>query len=280
MKSQKKDTEDKKPELIILRKEAKIKLNERITAGIEIKEFNIQNKTDLDKSERLYDKWTEYNFELLKSIFTNDIIAKEYFYATGSLNIAPTPSWRDPFPTYYNNYINTITAKLDKLDSIIGRLELFQVSKDIEENITENNIKAENIIYIGHGQSKLWERLKVFLEDELKVKTASYESKSGAEDSIIQILERLLNSVTFVILILTAGYETKDGKIQAHQNILYEAGLFQGKIGFNKTIILRQEGNEDLTNLAGVQYIKFSDDNIEQTFYELGRVLKREQIIK
>lgn len=280
MKNQRKDIKDEKPILIISREEAKNQLNERIDAGKKIKEVNIHNEADLDNSERLYKKWTEYNFELLKSIFTNETIAKEYSYASGSTSIAPDPIWGNPFPTLYSNFVNRITAKLDKLESIIGRIELFQVTKDIEGNVTENHLMTDNLIFIGHGRSKLWARLKVFLEDELKVNTVSYESESRVGDSIVPILEELLRSASFAILILTAEDETKDGKIRARQNVIHETGLFQGKLGFKKAIILRQEGIEDLTNLAGVQYIKFSDDNIEQTFYEVSRVLKREKIIK
>ena len=40
-------------------------------------------------------------------------------------------------------------------------------------------------------------------------------------------------------------------------------------------VILKQEGVEELSNLAGLQYISFKD-RIENAFYDFGRVLKRE----
>jgi hypothetical protein len=42
---------------------------------------------------------------------------------------------------------------------------------------------------------------------------------------------------------------------------------------------LKQDNVEQLTNLAGLQYITFTGQNIEQTFYELQRVLKKHSII-
>jgi hypothetical protein len=51
-------------------------------------------------------------------------------------------------------------------------------------------------------------------------------------------------------------------------------------LGFRRTFILKQEGLEDFTNVAGLQYIGFTEDQIEQTFYELQRVLKREKMVQ
>jgi Predicted nucleotide-binding protein containing TIR-like domain len=134
-------------------------------------------------------------------------------------------------------------------------------------------------IFVGHGQSKLWARLKIFLEDDLALKTITYESESRVGESIVPILEKMLNQVDFAVLVLTAEDETAVGAKRARQNVVHEAGLFQGKLGFKRAVILRQEGLEDFSNVAGLQYIPFTDDKIEQTFYELQRVLKREGVM-
>ncbi|HEY9167803.1 MAG TPA: nucleotide-binding protein [Candidatus Kryptonia bacterium] len=134
-------------------------------------------------------------------------------------------------------------------------------------------------VFIGHGRSKLWARVKVFLEDEVHIPAISYESESRVGESIVPILEKMLDQATFAVLILTAEDETPDGSKRARQNVVHEAGLFQGRLGFTKAVVLRQDGLEDFSNIAGLQYIGFSDDKIEQTFYELQRVLKREKMI-
>jgi predicted nucleotide-binding protein len=74
---------------------------------------------------------------------------------------------------------------------------------------------------------------------------------------------------------MTAEDETADGKSRARQNVIHEAGLFQGRLGFDKVIILKQDGIEEFSNIAGLQYIPFSKDNIEQSFYELQRKFKK-----
>jgi predicted nucleotide-binding protein len=135
-------------------------------------------------------------------------------------------------------------------------------------------------VFIGHGRNPVWARLQLFLENDLQLATVTYESESRVGDSIVPILEKMLGEATFAVLILTAEDETASGGRRARQNVIHEAGLFQGRLGFRKAILLRQEGLEDFTNVAGLQYISFSGDRIEQTFWELQRVLKREGLLQ
>lgn len=71
-----------------------------------------------------------------------------------------------------------------------------------------------------------------------------------------------------------------EGGVRARQNVVHEIGLFQGRLGFEKVAVLSQRGVEEFSNLAGLQVIPFSDDQIEGAFYELHRTLKREGIAK
>jgi len=135
-------------------------------------------------------------------------------------------------------------------------------------------------IFIGHGRSKLWARVKLFLQDDLKLDTLSFESESRTSETIINILEDFLNKSSYAVLIMTAEDETADGNTRARQNVIHEAGLFQGRLGFDKVIILKQNGTEEFSNIAGLQYIPFTDENIEQCFYELQRKLSKVGLTK
>jgi predicted nucleotide-binding protein len=74
---------------------------------------------------------------------------------------------------------------------------------------------------------------------------------------------------------LTAGDEQKDGKIQARMNVIHEAGLFQGKLGFTRAIVLLEEGYEKFSNIRGLGQIRFPKGNIKQAFEEVREVLER-----
>lgn len=177
--------------------------------------------------------------------------------------------------------INTIVAKLTALDedSFKALFPRKQISRSDISRSDEQTVHSP-CIFIGHGRNKLWVRLKMYLEDELSLATIAYESESRVGESIIPILEKMLEQATFAVLVLTAEDNTVEGFRRARQNVIHEAGLFQGRLGFKRAVILRQEGLEDFTNVEGLQYIGFSEDQIEQTFYELQRVLKREGMLQ
>ena len=134
-------------------------------------------------------------------------------------------------------------------------------------------------VFVGHGRSKLWARVQLFLKEELRLATVAYESESRAGFSIVPVLEQMLGTATFAALVLTAEDETADGLHRARQNVVHEAGLFQGHLGFQRVVMLVQNGLEEFSNIAGVQYISFSGDQVEQTFWELQRALRREGLI-
>jgi predicted nucleotide-binding protein len=70
-----------------------------------------------------------------------------------------------------------------------------------------------------------------------------------------------------------------DGKSYPRKNVIHEAGLFQGRLGFNKAIILLEDGCERFSNIDGLTYIDFRPNRISDCFDEVRRVLKQRKII-
>jgi predicted nucleotide-binding protein len=52
----------------------------------------------------------------------------------------------------------------------------------------------------------------------------------------------MLDDAGFAFLVLTGEDELKEGQLQARMNVVHEAGLFQGRLGFEKAIVLLEEG--------------------------------------
>jgi len=94
--------------------------------------------------------------------------------------------------------------------------------------------------------------------------------------AIRDILEEMLTRSSFAILVMTGEDETSDGNFRARQNVIHEAGLFQGRLGFNKAIVLLEEDTEEFSNIHGIEQIRFKKENIKETFGEILAVLKRE----
>jgi hypothetical protein len=171
--------------------------------------------------------------------------------------------------------INAIVARLRKL-SDEEFLKQFPQLKNVRGEVDTRWEGRPPCAFIGHGRSRLWALVKTYLEDELQLPTVGYETKSRTGESIVPVLEELLDQATFAILILTAEDETRDATRRARQNVVHEAGLFQGRLGFRRAVLLVQQGVETFTNVDGLQHIPFSGEAVEQSFYELQRVLRRE----
>lgn len=132
------------------------------------------------------------------------------------------------------------------------------------------------IVFIGHGRSRAWRDLKDHLHEKHGVAIEAYETGARAGHTIRDVLEEMVDRSSFAVLVMTGEDEQADGALRARQNVIHEAGLFQGRLGFARAILLLEEGVEEFSNVQGVQYIRFAKDNIKETFGEVLATLRRE----
>jgi len=78
---------------------------------------------------------------------------------------------------------------------------------------------------------------------------------------------------------MTGEDEQADGKVQARMNVVHEAGLFQGRLGFTRAILLIEDGCEEFSNIEGLGQIRFTKGNISTAFEEIRQVLEREGVV-
>ena len=140
----------------------------------------------------------------------------------------------------------------------------------------EQSKQTRPCIFIGHGRNSVWARVKSHIEDDLNLAVVTYEAESRTGESIVPVLEMMLDQATFAVIVLTAEDETAEGSLRPRLNVVHEAGLFQGRLGFKRAVLLVQQGVETFSNVDGLQHIPFTGGSVEQSFYELGRALRRE----
>lgn len=135
---------------------------------------------------------------------------------------------------------------------------------------------SKPVVFIGHGRSGTWRDLKDHLRDKHDIQIEAYETGARAGHAIRNILEEMISKSSFAILVLSGEDEQLDGSLRARQNVIHEAGLFQGRLGFSRAILLLEEGVEDFSNVHGIQHIRFAKGNIKETFGEVLATLRRE----
>lgn len=151
------------------------------------------------------------------------------------------------------------------------------------QNVEKHKVQTERIgtnIFIGHGRSRVWKELKDFIQDRLHLPWDEFNRVPVAGFTNIARLSQMLDEAAIAFLIMTAEDEQADGKQHARQNVIHEAGLFQGRLGFERAIILLEEGCEGFSNIQGLGQIHFPKGNVSAVFEDIRRVLEREGLVE
>jgi predicted nucleotide-binding protein len=135
-------------------------------------------------------------------------------------------------------------------------------------------------VFIGHGRSAQWRELKDFVSDRLSLPYDEFNRVPVAGTTNVDRLSQMLDNAAVAFLVLTAEDEKVDGAVVARQNVVHEAGLFQGRLGFSRTIIMFEDGCEQFSNADGLRQIRFPAGNVAATFEEVRQVLEREGLIQ
>ena len=103
----------------------------------------------------------------------------------------------------------------------------------------------------------------------------AYETGARAGHTIRDILGAMSEEASFALLVLT-GEDQADHGLRARQNVVHECGLFQGRLGFDRAILLVEEGVELASNFDGIQQLRFSKGRIAEVFGDVIATLRRE----
>ena len=165
---------------------------------------------------------------------------------------------------------------LQTIAKSINRESFVDLSESTDQSITPNN---QTKIFIGHGHSLVWRELKDFIVDTLGLEHEEFNRISPAGKTNKERLIEMLEVCCMAFLIMTGEDEQADGSFSARDNVIHEAGLFQGKIDFERAIILLEEGCQEFSNIEGLGQIRFPKGNIKAAFEHIREVLERESII-
>lgn len=177
------------------------------------------------------------------------------------------------------NYTKNLDTKIIVIAKTRGEIEeIFEVFESkYESSIVPSEKETKSpIIFIGHGRNSEWRNLKDHLTDKHDYKIEAYETGARAGHTIRDILDDMASKSSFAILVMTGEDEGKDGVLKARPNVIHEIGLFQGRLGFSRAIVLLENGTEEFSNLYGIQQLRFTKNNIKEVFGDVLATLKRE----
>jgi len=168
-------------------------------------------------------------------------------------------------------------GRIEKLFEIFeSNYSKYRLSEDDLQKELKQNVK----IFIGHGHKKEWRDLKDHLQDKHGYKVICYEIGVRAGYTITEVLEDMISESTIAFLVMTGDDRDDKGNLKARENVIHETGLFQGKLGFKKSIVLLEEGCNEFSNIHGIQQLRFSKGNISEIFGDVIAIINREFELK
>jgi len=131
-------------------------------------------------------------------------------------------------------------------------------------------------VFIGHGRSPLWRDLKDHLHEQHGYDIEAYEIGARAGLTIRDVLDDMLTRSSIAFLVMTAEDADAEGRFHARENVIHELGLFQGRLGWRRAIVLLEEGTEEFSNIHGIHQLRFSKGRIVETFGDVLATIRRE----
>ena len=270
--------------LLIEKDEFKNQIVDRISKGQELCSFSVRqvnsfnhysrNKVEYDETEKNnffseYNKWNNFNLELLKQSFDspNNEYKNEYENA--------------PFDLFFsedivNSQKNNIKKQITILESFIERLSLIPtVSAVKKETIVKNTMT--NKVFIVHGHNNEIKQIVARTLTQLKLEPIILHEQAEQGRTIIEKFEKNTSDVNYAIILLTADDEgkakhEKEYQIRARQNVVFEMGYFIGKLGREKVFLLLENGVDKPGDLDGIVYVPI--DTSDAWKYKLAKELR------
>jgi predicted nucleotide-binding protein len=111
------------------------------------------------------------------------------------------------------------------------------------------------------------------------LKVEEYEKTSPLGYTVSARLEQMLAISSLAIVVMSAEDEQQDKTRRARRNVIHEIGLFQGRLGFEKVIVLRHRDCESFTNISGINEIPYDLDHMDNAFAKIRGVAVREKLV-
>jgi sugar/nucleoside kinase (ribokinase family) len=157
-----------------------------------------------------------------------------------------------------------------------GHAQFAKVTQDFIRTLdVERRSRARPLgIFISHGKNAEWFAVQRFVEDRFASPVYSFESAPWGGHELSEALSKTLERCSLSVCVLTAEDFTDDGRKFARQNVIHEVGLFQGQHGFDRVVLLVEEGCDFVPRAATPYAIYFPHNQVYQAFYQLAEIIK------
>lgn len=236
----------------------------------------------IEKGDEKYqiENFEEFCFMLNDAIKTHKFVNYRIFCFNESATLIHSiSSYKKSYG--YSTDIDVNFEKREGIELFINRFELLSKQDWVDQPIPQPKepSKIRPRVFIGHGGNSQWVDLKSHLQDQHDIDVVAFETGARAGHTIRDIVKDMSETSDFALLVMTGEDEHKDGRLAPRLNVVHEAGIFQGVLGFERAIILLENGTSEFSNISGIQQIRFNKGNIRETYGDVLATLRREKLL-
>jgi hypothetical protein len=133
-------------------------------------------------------------------------------------------------------------------------------------------------VFISHGGHADWHSVKHFLESELRLPVLHFEAESWGGRPVTDALTKYLDTCGYAICVLTAEDRNPGGVRMARQNVLHEVGLFQGRYGFDRVVVIADQACDYVPHAAVGSVLRYRK-NVAEVFGDLEMTLREKGLV-
>jgi len=138
------------------------------------------------------------------------------------------------------------------------------------EGARDGASRLQNKIFISHGTSNEWKKLQSFLERKANRPTLELAQRPSFGSTVISKLADAANQCSHAIIVMTGDDAMRKGAKRVRENVMHEIGYFQGRLGLNRVVLVREEGVSMPSNLGGMVWLSFHRGSIADVFPKLA----------
>jgi predicted nucleotide-binding protein len=247
------------PELVVPRDDAERRISERIEKGRAIFDREFRVVADVETARDEYLKWSSYNGDMLKRLFTTSAFADEYsWFGAAVVSMNPTPQEQ------LDELQREVSEKIRRLESIRERLELVPSARGVAQATAPSARVHTNRAFIVHGHDEAARETVARFLERLGIDAVILHEQATGGRTIIEKLEHY-SDVDFAVVLLTPDDvgANKNGadnlQPRSRQNVVMELGFFVGKLGRDHVCALYKGPMELPSDFVGVGYVQLDD---------------------
>jgi len=209
-------------------------------------------RATFEKAKSDHGKWTAFTIDLLKTLFVDMQIDKEF-----GDDWIPSSGYQLDI----EQFVRWMNTQIDRLDSILERLDLFPLyglPKEAVQSQGKNPNNKEIFLVHGHDEGTMHEVAR-FIE-KIGLTPIILHEQPDKSRTIIEKFEDHSHDVKFAVVLMTPDDvggpkgQILGQKPRARQNVIFELAFFVGKLGRDRVCALRKGEVELPTDYLGVLY--------------------------